>query len=224
MSTGKPSQNQQTLTWRGVMANAVAAERKAASVASDMFKLAQKCQDVDEFLAKTKMEEDWVLSEEAGQSRMEEVPRCWTQAKSDIKGAFKAGLDLTKIPSYSKMKIKKAEANGRNQATAEATDAENTNTDGQADRNPRHATGQEREAKADNSLAEALANGTVVDAKSTELVPPELRELFHLLAKLNQKSELRRAKLVKQFIKAVNDELSIIGQERKMGGKHAASA
>lgn len=228
MSQGKPSQNQRTVTWRGTMTEAVVAERKSRNVAGDMFKLAQKCADVDEFLAQCGMEEDWVLSEEAGQMRMEEVPRCWTQAKSDIKGAFKAGVDLTKVPSYSKMKAKKADINaanqqGRQQAEAEATDAENTN-DNQAPREA--ATGGERDkrdGKPDTSLEEALAAGTVVDAESTELVPEHLRELVHLLGKLSNQAELRYTQRVKEFTKTVRDDLSLIGTMRNKGGKRDAA-
>ena len=233
MSKGKPTSQGRAanLTWRGVMCNAVVAERKAGAVASDLFKLAQKCESVDEFLAKTQMEEDWVLSEEAGQMKCHEIPRCWVQAKSDIKGAFKAGLDLTKIPSYYKMKIAKSQANkSKDGGTEGGQDANGNGTQtATATAEVRAAdhgtTGQEREAKPQQTVAEALAAGTVVDAKSTELVPADLRELVSLLAKIGKQSELRRAKLIKDWTKQARDDLSRIGNERAKseGVRRAAS-
>lgn len=228
MSSGKPSQNQRTLTFRGVMAEAVAAERKSAGVASDLFKLAQGCDDLDHFLAQCGKEEDWVTSSEAGQSRMESVPQCWVQAKSDIKGAFKAGVDMNKVPTYSKMKARKIELNASAKATTENADANDGAEPAQpeaADRNPKNSEGKDQpDGKPDTSLAEALANGTVVDAKSTELVPAQLRELVGLLAKLDNASELRAAQRIKEFTKQVRDDLSLIGMERKKGGQNSAAA
>lgn len=227
MSQGKPSQNQRTLTFRGVMAEAVAADRKAAGVASDLFKLAQGCDDLDHFLTQCGKEEDWVTSSEAGQMRMESVPQCWVQAKSDIKGAFKAGVDFNKVPTYSKMKARKIELNAASKATKENTDANDGAQPAQpetADRNPKHSEGKDApDAKADNSLAEALASGAVVDAKSTLLVPDQLRELVALLGKLDNASELRAAQRIKEFTKTVKDDLSLIGMERNKGARSNAA-
>lgn len=217
MSTGNPtSQGRQSdLTFRGVMTNAVVAERKGQAVASDLFRLARRCESPDQFEAKCQMEEEWVLSEEAGQMHCITLPQCWTQAKSDIRGAWKAGLDLTDFPSYHKMKAAKVEANKKAKTSdnPEGTKEEAAN----AERNPKHEVGKERDAKADNSLAEALARGDVVDAKSTELVPAQLRELVGLLANLSNKSELRAAQRIKEFTKVVRDDLSLIGMERQKG-------
>jgi len=199
------------------MTEFVIAMRKEMGAASDLFKLARRCQGCDEFLAKCQMEEEWVLSQEAGQMQVTELPKAWTQAKSDIKGAFKAGLDLTKIPSYYKMKLAKAEANGAAKASKEASDATEVPAPNTG------AEGKERDAKPDNSLAEALAAGTVVDAQSTELVPAQLRELVKLLGKLSNASELRFAQRVKEFSKTVNDDLSLIGAERAKGQQRRAS-
>lgn len=223
MSTGKQTSQGRAanLTWRGVMVNAVVADRKVASVASDMFKMARKCESLDEFLAKTQMEEDWVQSEEAGQMRCIETPKCWTQAKSDIKAAMKLGFDLTKFPSYHKLKAAKVAAN---KAAKDTQQQEDTSNESQQERAPR--TGgetKERNGNPDNSLAEALANGDVVDAKSTELVPADLRQLINLLGKVGERSELRRAKLRKQFETACQQELSNIGNERRKGNQRAAS-
>jgi hypothetical protein len=212
MSTGKETSTGRAanLTFRGVMSAAVVAERKAASVASDLFRLARRCENPDQFEAKCQMEEEWVISEEAGQMRCIEIPRCWVQAKSDIRGAWKAGLDLTNFPSYYKMKAAKVEAN--KQAKSNSAEGE-----AHAERNPKHGAEKSRDAKPDSSLAEALANGDVVDAKSTELVPAQLRELVGLLSNLSNKSELRAAQRIKEFTKIVRDDLSLIGTERKRG-------
>jgi hypothetical protein len=212
----------ENLTFRSVMVNMIVGERKLAGAASDLFRLARKCESVDEFTAKCDMEEEWAVSDEAGQMKVEEPPKSWLQAKSDIRGAFKAGLDLTKIPSYYKMKIAKAEANKQSKSGGKEDQA-NVEADKNQERAPRTGTeGKERDAKPDNSLAEALASGQVVDAKSTELVPSDLRDLVSNLSKL---PELRRAKLVKQFTKQSRDELSLVGQERAKGAqRHAQTA
>lgn len=207
------------LTFRAVMVGMIVGERKLAGAASDLFKLARKCESIDEFTAKCDIEEEWAKSDEAGQMKVVDLPKSWTQAKSDIRGAFRAGLDLTKIPSYHKMKIAKGEANeAKKQSTSGGTEEQ---ANAETTRNPKHGTeGKEREPRADNSLAEALASGQVVDAKSTELVPDDLRELVKLLGKLPQ---LRRARMVKQFTKQARDDLALVGQERAKGARHAAA-
>jgi hypothetical protein len=180
----------------------VVADRKQAGAASDLFKLARRCESMDEFEAKCQMEEEWVLSDEAGQSKVVDLPKAWTQAKSDIKGAIKAGLDLTKLPSYHKMKVAKAEANA---ARKEANSA----------------TAPTREPRAERTVQQALADGEVIDAKTTQILPADLVQLVKFLDKLPQHG---RARLVKQFTKEAKQAWDLTVQFRQKAGNHAATA
>ena len=225
---------QENLTYRGVITNAVVAERKAAGAASDLFKLARKAADQDEWEARCQVEEEWLMSDEAGQMKCIDLPTCWTQARSDIRGAFKAGLDLKSIPSYHKLKIRKAEANKAKreakQADAVEVVAEAVN-DGDViilDVQPAAATARPRStAQRDarpprvdgvTTVEEALEAGTVLDAKSNVILPEYMR---HLVTLLNKLPEHGRARLVKQWTKEAQRAVS---QVTVTSGKQRAAS
>ena len=225
------------LTYRGVMNNAVIAMRKAGCVASDLFQLARRAESQDEWEAQCQMEEEWVLSEDAGQMKCHELPKCWTQARSDIRGAFRAGLDLTKIPSYYKMKLAKADKNKKDKApdnVVEVSPAVEQPSDGtvmvvdvqpaDAEPRPRRPKG-ERDARGPRvdgvvTVEQALEAGDVIDAKSNLICPPELVQLVKLLNKMD---ELPRMRLIKRFTKEANTAWNQQCQARNNPNKQAAS-
>jgi hypothetical protein len=232
----------ENLTYRGVLCNAVVAERKAAGAASDLFKLARRAADQDEWEAHCQVEEEWLLSDEAGQMKCVELPKCWTQARSDIRGAFRAGLDLKSIPSYHKLKVRKAEVNkakreessGKEEpivvpskpaAVSPAPEADGPVTVEvkPADGRTRRFSGQrdERGPRVDGvvTVDEALEAGDVVDAKSNMIVPDDMRQLMVLLSKL---PEHGRARLIKQWTKEAQRALAHVNN--KGGSQHAATA
>lgn len=51
------------------------------------------------FVTATKGEEAFIKSKEAGDLQRASLPRCWTQAKSNIKAAIELGIDLAKYTS-----------------------------------------------------------------------------------------------------------------------------
>lgn len=58
------------------------------------------------------VEEKWVRSPEAGKLEQSTLPRCWTQAKSNIKAALQFGIDLSKFKSEAAMRAEKVRVNG----------------------------------------------------------------------------------------------------------------
>ena len=175
----------QNLTFRRVMTDAVKAHRAVGGVSSKLFVLARKCQDADHFLAMCQVEEDWVLSDRAGQMQVTELPACWTQAKSDVKTSLKAGVDLNKVTSYHKMKEAKTEINKGKRGKGGGAPVQ-----------------REAEPAPVTTVEEALATGDVLDAKGVILLPPELMELVKYLDKL---PELDRARAVKVCTKVAKD-------------------
>jgi hypothetical protein len=223
------------LTYRGVMNNAVIAMRKAGGVASDLFHLARRAESQDAWEAQCQIEEEWVLSEDAGQMKCIELPKCWTQARSDIRGAYRAGLDLTKIPSYYKMKLAKAEKNKKDKqpdnvveivATEQPDDGVIVLDVQPAEDEPRARRPRgEKDARGPRSdsvttVEEALEAGDVIDAKTNVICPAEL---LPLVALLNKMDELTRSRMIKRFTKEANIAWSKQCQARKQGQQHAAS-
>ena len=230
------------LTYRGVLGAFIVAERKQQGAASDLFKLAKRCKSLGEFEDKCLEAEQFYLSDAAGQMRVPKLPTKYTQAKSDIRGAFKAGLDLNKIPSYHKMKQRKAEAN-KEQAEPQPVPERVTpavpdgvivvqpeskpepvsekvivlGAEGKARaRSPR----DKRDARPDNSLEEALASGQVVDAKTNLIIPEELAAIIPLFEKLN---DHKRQQLAARWLKDTRDALSQQGMRVKQRGARRAA-
>ena len=231
------------LTYRGVLGAFIVAERKQAGAASDLFKLAQRCKGLGEFEDKCLEAEKFYLSDAAGQMKCQKLPAKYTQAKSDIRGAFKAGLDLNKIPSYHKMKLKKRDANAEQAepvvvpervtpavpdgvivvpsegVVEEPAPAEGNVIVLSAEGKPRSRSHRDpRDAKPDNSLEAALASGQVIDAKSNLVVPEELAAIMPLFAKLN---DHKRQQLAARWLKDTRDALSQQGMRAtKRGARH----
>lgn len=180
------SRNDKNLTFRSCMTDAVASQRKAGSVGTNLLKLARSCTDVEMFMARCQAEEDWVLSEVAGQMQELELPTCWTQAKSDIKAAWKLGIDPKDVTSYHKMREKKTEINKERKGNGASG---------------RGKGGTLQPKREDDgipilSVEDALEQGSVVDAKTNMIVPDELLALVRLL---NKFSEHGRARIIKKF-------------------------
>lgn len=222
------------LTHRGVLGAFIVAERKQQGAASDLFKLAQRCQNMIEFTRLCEEAEDFYLSDDAGQMRVQELPRKYIQAKSDIRGAFKAGLDLTRIKSYSAMKRDKGDANKAARQEPTTPNAETLVSDGGTDNDvvivvadesqQRQAPGQrrysgprkERDVQPELTMVEALERGLVLDAKTNVLMPEDMRPL---VVALNKLPEMARARLIKRFTKEAHDALSQEGTVRVNGGR-----
>lgn len=176
----------QNLTFRSLMSDAVVATRKSGSVGTKMLKLARTCDDVEHFLAECQAQEDWVLSDEAGQMKETELPQCWTQSKSDIKQAWSLGVDPHKVTSYHKMRERKIEINKANKAKG----------NGASGRGEGGGAKAKADAVAVTTVEEALEAGTVVDVKSNMIVPDEL---IPLVRALNRMSQHGRARTIKKF-------------------------
>lgn len=58
----------------------------------------------DKFLAGCDTEETFIKSKEAGHQQVDKLPRCWTQAKSNIKAAINYGIDLKDYTSESALR------------------------------------------------------------------------------------------------------------------------
>ena len=239
------------LTYRGVLGAFIIAERKQAGAASDLFKLAQRCKSLGEFEDKCLEAETFYKGISSGQHQLIDgkLPAKYTQAKSDIRGAFKAGLDLRKIPSYHKMKLKKRDANAEqaepvavpervtpavpdgvivvpdvNQPAEQPKQVEEKvivlGADGKA--RPRNVLSMKDKAerKIDNSLEEALESGQVVDANTNLIVPEELAAIIPLFEKLNSH---KRQQLAARWLKDTRDALSQQGMRavKQRGARHA---
>ena len=190
----------QRLTYRKAMVDAVNATRKARGVGSKLLVLARKCEDADQFLQLCKVEEAWVLSERAGQMQVDELPQCWTQAKSDIKRSMEKGINLNDVTSYHKMKATKVERN----------------------KEARHKTAPavqpERDAVPVTTVEEALESGDVVDAKAhrPDIIPLPL-ELVEMVKYLDKLPELDRQRAVKAVTKVAKTHWDQHCQNRNKG-------
>lgn len=187
----------QNLTFRSCMTDAVHAARKAGSVGTKLLKLARSCTDTEQFLARCQAEEDWILSDEAGQMKEVELPKCWTQAKSDIKQGWNAGVDPKDVTSYHKLREKKGQINKANREKKNGTNGRGEG-----------GTLQSKAAKdvvGVTTMEEALEQGLVVDMKSNMLVPDELMPLVRLLDSMSQHG---RARAIKQFTDAAEHMIS----------------
>jgi hypothetical protein len=187
------------VTWRETATTAVVVGRKQGQVKSEMFWHARRCvseQKGDlvaackQFLARCAEEEMWMKSPAAGQMQVTELPEIWQQGKSDCKRAMEKGLDLRTFKSYHEMRDAKKKA---------------TQSAGKVQRAERPA----HEPKAETTVEQALKEGTVVDAKSNQLCPPDLLPLVVLLAPL---PELARKRAITRLMQVAN---SLMTDHRK---------
>lgn len=178
---------------RDLMGVAVTAERTIAlmrgGIADQLLRFAKEADNKDKFLDACKREEVWVKSSDAGDLQVQNLPKCWSQAKSDIKGAWDRGLNPKDFPTYSKLKGAKVDAGKASGRASNDPRVENTTT-----------------------VEEALASGDVVDAKSTEITPDDLKQTVKYLGML---TELHRAKIVSQIERIAKDAHDMVGIERR---------
>ena len=225
------------LTHRGVLGAFIVAERKQQGAASDLFKLAKRCKDVTEFTRRCEEAEDFYLSDSAGQMKVAELPRKYIQAKSDIRGGFRAGLVLANIKSYHAMKKLKGEANAASKEEPSTPETVTTVSDGgtadgvvvvvqdngpqrEAKQGQRRYSGpkMERDVQPELTMVEALEQGLVLDAKTNVLIPEDLRPL---VVALNKLPEMARLRMIKRFTKEAHDALSQQGTVQLRGGRRA---
>lgn len=67
----------------------------------------------DGFLAACELQEKYIRSSDAGEHQVEKLPRCWTQAKSNIKQALRFGIDLKKYTSESALRKRVVKLRGQ---------------------------------------------------------------------------------------------------------------
>lgn len=67
----------------------------------------------DSFIDACKLHEDYIKSNEARDNKVDKLPRCWTQAKSNIKAALNYGIDLSKYESESALRKDVIKARGK---------------------------------------------------------------------------------------------------------------
>lgn len=83
--------------------------------------------DHEAFNNAVKADMEWLKSDEAGKDKVDKIPRCFIQAKSDIIGAMKLGINPSNTKSYHDMKEKKVE--GRKQTDKDSVDSVTFDTD-----------------------------------------------------------------------------------------------
>ena len=181
---------------RALMSAAVQADRTIAllrgGIADQLLRFAKEAVNKDKFLEACKREEVWIKSSDAGDLQVQNLSKCWSQAKSDIKGEWDRGLNPKEFPTYRKLKQAKVDVNKAKDNT------------GRASNDPRveNAT----------TVEEALASGDVVDAKSTEITPDDLKQTVKYLGML---TELHRAKIVSQIERIAKDAHDMVGIEKR---------
>lgn len=115
------------LTMRDVLIEAVQVETSiedlraevknlAGGVSEHLLTVAKGFRNVTAFLSACEIDERWIKSDEAGTNKVDKLPRCWTQAKSNIKQAFKFNMDLSSYKNEFNMRTdlnkKREEAKG----------------------------------------------------------------------------------------------------------------
>lgn len=194
---------------RDLMGAAVTAERTIAlmrgGVAEQLLRFAKEEGTQKKFLAACAVEEVWVKSGDAGDLQVTKLPKCWSQAKSDIKATWERGLNPADFPTYSKLKQAKVDAGKPN---------------GNGDGNGGRASNDPRVVNA-TTVEEALASGDVVDAKSTQIVPEDMRQTVKYLGML---TELHRAKIVSQIERIAKDAHDMVGIERRQSKQQRQAA
>lgn len=183
-------------TMRDLIGLAVTVDRTIKAmkggVADQLLRFAKESNTVEEFIGACTTEEEWIKSSDAGDLQTERLPDCWTQAKSDIKGAWSKGLDPKKYTTYSKLKqakvaLGKTDAPKADKPKPATTDKpKGDNKPGRASNDPRNgnSSAKDDDAVADVTRDEALASGEVVYANSTQIVPDYLLKTAKMLAAL----------------------------------------
>jgi len=85
--------------------------------------------DYEAFLNACSVQEKWLKSEEAGKDKVDAIPRCFTQAKSNLKQAMMRGIDPNGYETESELraelnKARKAEKEGETTTHTFAADSD----------------------------------------------------------------------------------------------------
>lgn len=104
-----------------ILSDAQRVETMGATVSGKLLALYKECNDAEAFdNACAVAETDW-KAKRAKAKQDTRLPSCWSQAKSDIKGAVKAGVDVQAYDTVSSLKKAKIMANKQVSATAKGT-------------------------------------------------------------------------------------------------------
>lgn len=175
-------------TLRDLMCEAVKVDRTidflTGKIAEHLHGFAKKAKDLDAFLNACTAEEEWIKTADAGELRIEKLPKCWSQAKSDIKGAWKRGINPNQHPTYSKLKAAKVALGKTDESKAAEPAKPAADKPGRASNDPRNgnSSAKDDDAVADVTRDEALASGEVVYANATQIIPDYLLKTAKLLA------------------------------------------
>lgn len=140
-STHKPTASQsKVVTMRDLILEAVktqtAVSKREGFVSDKLLKLAKPFQDkvsigtyneasADGFLDACKEQESFIRSKEARGQQVDKLPRCWTQAKSNIKAAMIHGLKLSDFNSESALRKAVSKARNAHKGSDPVNDAVN---------------------------------------------------------------------------------------------------
>lgn len=93
-----------------ILSDAQRVETMGATVSGKLLNLFKECGAEEFDMVCTQAETDWKAKRAKGKADTS-LPKCWTQAKSDIKGAVKAGVDVAACDTVSQAKRLKIAAN-----------------------------------------------------------------------------------------------------------------
>ena len=186
-------------SYNDVILLAIKIQRADNNLASLCMKLACQAKDVTEFKSKCKLAEAWAMSEDAGDDRVADVPKRWSQYTSDIAAGMKLELDPKRYASFNAFKEAKIEENKKAKAhkLAEAGGS---------------SVPVLTEVVGDKSVAQALADGDVVQRGATSTMPSYLRELNKLLAPM---PEIPRQRLIRGWVAQAQSEIQSAKKENK---------
>ena len=103
-------------TFNDVIVEYVKTDRRLKGIASALLRLAQSCEDGNDFLAKCKAAEAYIMSDDARDYKVTEIPRAWNQAKSDIAAGMGLGLNPKEFKSYHEFREQKIERKKQSRA------------------------------------------------------------------------------------------------------------
>jgi len=79
-------------------------QESTSSVSNHLLVVAKNFHDAGKFIEACKVQEDFIKSKEAGKNQADKLPRCWTNAKSNIKRALELGFDLSEYKTESELR------------------------------------------------------------------------------------------------------------------------
>lgn len=103
-----------------ILSDAQRVETMGATVSGKLLNLFKECGSEEFEMLCTQAETDWKAKRAKGKADTT-LPKCWTQAKSDIKGAVKAGVDVAACDTVSQAKRLKVAANKASKAAKPAS-------------------------------------------------------------------------------------------------------